>query len=230
MRISVFKEYLNRLLSDDLNAPVFELAKLPSPPNVCGHVKFQTGPKTFSTIDISSFPDTGLDEQDGARIALFVEGGAEIMIADGALRLLSKTPSRLKAILAHEVGHFLTNNRLIENYITPDKWNKQTRFLERAKKFPEQSHIEQKYYRAMFSSLLRGGVMHKELAADLVAVQYVPIDSLIAIHSDKLRHVNIAVRLEAHNRIKELSWYRERAVDEQSKVMKVKLLGARLIR
>ena len=195
----------------------------PDNAEVCGYVKFQTDGRRFKTIDIAIYPATGNKNHDLPHISISSREFAVILMADYVLQDLVRTPQRLKATLAHELGHFLTNNPAIPNYVTIDKFDKQTRYLKNYNKTPDKTFYADRYHRAMFSSLLRGGVMYKELSADIAASEYVTVDSLIALHSDKLRHENMAVRIESHNRMAELSRYNESEKPQVEKVLKVNI-------
>lgn len=125
--------------------------------------------------------------------------------------------NRLNAVIAHEMGHYICGHHTSPGYgrqldINTDRLIKLSR-LAGATDATEKDRL--KYLRAVMFNLLRGGVIERELEADLTASFFVPIDDLILIHTEDLDHFSPSAMLEKKNRIVKLNSYKDREVSEK---------------
>ena len=116
----------------------------------------------------------------------------------------------LKAVIAHEVGHFLSGH--LTSKKGPDfltgKIKKQKELLdlaERATTAEEYEPLYVEYMSLTLQLLLKGSVFKKELEADIHALNFVKATSLIALHSVTLDSTNFFTKLEKMNRINKIN-------------------------
>ena len=124
---------------------------------------------------------------------------------------LNSTENRLKAVIAHEVGHYVCNHHNAKNY--GRQLNVKTDRLNRLSNEAYNNALKFKtYIRAILFSLLRGGVIVRESEADAAAGLYVPLDDVIAIHTEDFIFKNKFAAYEKVNRVNWLNKLKEREV------------------
>lgn len=111
----------------------------------------------------------------------------------------------LLGILAHEIGHIEAGHFNTPADMNLDRNNRKLQHYLDAYKQDASDLNAIKYQTAVIIGLIRGGVFIGELEADMIAIKYAGIESIVAVHSKSLSSSNPAVRIEAVNRISRLS-------------------------
>lgn len=115
----------------------------------------------------------------------------------------------LKGIIAHELGHLINGDLEAGSdnlgWLTINK-ETQIRLFEIART-TGMAKDEDRYYRCVLSSMMRGGCLEKELNADLTALRFVPLEDIVYIHSLSFEKIkdNPYTTLEKVNRIRFLN-------------------------
>ena len=127
--------------------------------------------------------------------------GSLVKFTDGqvaiccSMELLFKNVD-LIAIFAHEIGHYLQNHLNAKQGDIPNKYIKQNRKAIRANN--QTDHV---YWGTR--AIVEGGYLVREYEADEIAVRFVGVNRLIALHTlDALQHPNALVAIEKMNRMK----------------------------
>lgn len=154
-------------------------------------------------------------------LADFVDGDIAVVISQQYF--VNADTTRLMAVIAHEVGHYILGHHKDSSY--GRQLNVRTERLETLSRKAGQEDASQKdhdcYVRAAMFSLLRGGCLVRETEADTAASIYVPVNDLILVHSEDLDHPNPAAVLEKKNR---LVWLNKTKETEPSVKLPIKLL------
>lgn len=124
----------------------------------------------------------------------------EIYIVASKDDFVTLSDSVLVAICAHEIGHYICGHIFGErsSFLTKNT-RKQTYYYNKRKETGEDCYML--YMRSVFFGLLRGGVLDREIEADIIASMYVSIDQLVYLHSRDLGASNKAAVAEKINRI-----------------------------
>ncbi|WP_396189401.1 hypothetical protein [Flavobacterium sp.] len=163
-----------------------------------GKVVFEDRDKREKELDLVIMCDVPDDASEGLFVT-FTDGSSAVALTEKCF--INKTYIRLIAIVAHEIGHFLTGQEVLKDNYLNIKKHKQKRLAKLYHNSGEDIKRLKQYYRSQLSSLLLGGVLTKEFEADIKALDYVPLDALTALHAEDLKHANPFVRLEKINRI-----------------------------
>lgn len=125
-------------------------------------------------------------------------------------QVYSDNMNGLYAVVAHEIGHYLAGHFEQEADAFVDvKREVQQFFFNRYKEDTTLAN-EISYMRSVFFSLLKGGVVVRELEADLTALRFVPVADLVHVHSQDFNNPkNVFTVVEKVNRIKRLNQYVE---------------------
>lgn len=150
-----------------------------------------------------------VDPQNSNTPCIVETESSEVFILISLNSLIEWSDEFVDAVLAHELGHHLCGhlNSSGVSFIDLRKVS-QARFYNLASQHqvPEHAHrYYRRYMSAVLSALLEGGVLDKEWEADIQALHYVSVASLVAVHSADLLKGSSTVRLEKHNRIARLS-------------------------
>lgn len=118
--------------------------------------------------------------------------------------LLNNLESLFGAV-AHEVGHYLSGhlNSTRSNGISSNL-RKQELYKGRFYETKEDKDAD-RYLRATYFGLFKGGVFNKELEADMKALEYVSTQTLIHMHLYFSKNENHILKLERMNRIQLLN-------------------------
>ena len=128
-------------------------------------------------------------------------GGSLVKFTDGQVAICVSMELLLKdvdliAIFAHEIGHHLQNHLNLKQLDVPNKYVKQNRKAIRANN--QTDHV---YWGTR--AIVEGGYLVREYEADEIAVRFVGVNRLIAMHTlDTLQHPNMLVVIEKMNRMK----------------------------
>ena len=154
-------------------------------------------------------------EDNQASFSQFKDGTFGIVFSKS---LFVKTPlNRLMAIIAHEVGHYLCDHLTKPSYGTQLNidYDRLVKLATKAGKKNCTKADTRDYLRAVMFSLLRGGMVLREMEADRYASFFVSVESLIAIHSEDLSHKNPFCSLEKRNRLVWLNTLAESETEEK---------------
>lgn len=197
---SLFKE----LYSHEVEAAKLNKSKDPFTKKI-GHVVFSHNKKT-GTVDLY----IGVSEEDDthksyANLVRFKDGTIGIVMEDthGLFTNVRLVPALLGAI-AHELGHYI-NGDLEEKTINEEFFLRGVDInFEKQKALTNSGH-EEKYVKCVVSSILKGGVLQGELAADVTAVQLNGLPNLLmAKMLDDSEVKNMLILIEKRNRINRL--------------------------
>lgn len=158
------------------------------------------GSVSFETIDgIKELPLVIDLENNIKEPHLIITTEDEIYIIASEDDFVTLSDSVLVAICAHEIGHYICGH-IFDN--RPSFLTKNTRkqsYYYRLRETGEDCYML--YMRSVFFGLLRGGVLDREIEADIIASMYVSIGQLVLIHSKYLNVNNKVVIAEKINRI-----------------------------
>lgn len=175
------------------------------------------------TKEIDFYLNCGVDVG-GPTLTLFTDGCMGIILPHEYFR--KSSTKRIMAVIAHEVGHYCCEHIIHQGY--GRQLDVDTERLEKLSKIASDKNSTDRdfknYARGLFFSLLRGGVTVREKEADLVASFYVPVDDLIAVHSeDLIPKYSLAARLEKANRLKFLNVLAEIETEQAEKKLSIKI-------
>jgi len=179
--------------------------------NVIGNVKVKTPEKEFE------FPlAVTIDDAFNKTASLFKskDGAIRIVFYIDFLSKLLNHPFRnaLLATCAHEVGHYLAghfDNDTSSAYLNVKPEIQQFFF----NRYSETKDVkdENNYMRCVATCLLKGGVIVRELEADIQALNFIDLADVVHMHSlDFDNKKNPFTVLEKVNRIKQLNAYAQK--------------------
>lgn len=172
---------------------------------VIGCVEFQTDVEKVKKLDFALL----LGEYERDPGALIETKGGYKFIGMGVKIFMSVPWYKIVATVAHEVGHYLDPEIASDDAKLLTERTSKLKLLKNlfnSEQNPLKSlPIYKRFNTATLTSLLRGGVLKQEIAADLIAVRYVHVNDLILTHMDDLSADNPFVRIEKQNRINFLS-------------------------
>lgn len=117
--------------------------------------------------------------------------------------------THLFCIIAHEIGHLLSGHFELEekknwlSHNTEDQIFFYKSMVSSETEKEKNTHYKN-YMSATLKSLLKGGYDIKEMEADKIALKFVDINDLMALHILTLSKNNVFCRIEKINRIKRL--------------------------
>lgn len=213
MKLSTYRALIQRLMDYDSNKEPYSII---ADVIHAGDIQFEL--PEFAKVEHS--PDSlpfylEVGGNAGSAYLCLFENGERAIVMDRDY-FVNNELDRIKAVLAHEVGHFLSNHHKNNCYGRQlhVKMSRLERLSYEASRSDESSDLR-RYFRAMMFSLVRGGCLTREMEADIVATLYVSVDSLIAVHSEDLTHSNPAAVLEKMNRLKWLNDLRKEITDRK---------------
>lgn len=137
----------------------------------------------------------------------------------------SEDMNDLYATVAHEIGHYLAGHfEKNANGNVDVKPEVQEFFFNRYQGNKTEAN-EVAYMRSVFFALLKGGVIIKEIEADLIALRFVELNDLVHIHTEDFQNKkNPFTVLEKVNRIRRLNKFSEdNDIDRQGYSLYIKL-------
>lgn len=230
MKLSVYKTLFREFIRSEQapRPPVSESVQLQERVKKVGVVVF-TDINTGSEREI----DLCLDYNNTDSGYIDVDKNGKVYICFSKIYFATTGLNRIIATIAHEIGHYLSGHLEKDhsaNFVFDNQnvgHNRQTK-IERFLSSIEENETNEKYiklfYRSVFSALLLGSCKEDEVQADLIAIQYVPVDDLILTHTEGLSHHNPFVRMEKQNRINMLS---RLPVVEKQKLLKLSIVYTR---
>lgn len=125
-------------------------------------------------------------------------------------QLFSHNMDALYATVAHEIGHYLCGHFENAPSASLDVKREVQDFFHKQYEHSPTPANEVAYMRSVFFALLKGGVVIRELEADMMALKFVPVANLVHIHTQDFDDkVNVFTVVEKVNRIKRLNHYAE---------------------
>lgn len=208
MKLSMFKSLFKSFKDSDVNRVEPKTEGRIVKQKKFGKVVYETAPGVTNEIDFILLFDIP-PEESNAIFATFVDGSVAIGLT---VEYFSKVSlGRLMGVIAHELGHHLCDHNSKEHVnvlnLKSDKTERLQLLWENEKCRLRQAIYADQFYRTQLSAIIQGAVLVRELEADLKALEYVPVDHLIAAHSEDLnnKYISSYSRQEKINRISVLS-------------------------
>ena len=213
----LFKLFLDRDVDQTEEATTITHSKFPL-------LKIKvTTPETTLTLDAylsgqqSNFSTSVVKTKKGDLFIVLDSAAVQMYLADDMSEVF-------RALVSHEIGHVLSGHfdeDSDKSWVTVNKAD-QVFLYDRYQENPTFNN-KMAYARSVFFSLMRGGVLDKEIEADMVALSFCTVESLITLHGFDLEKMdNPFTVLEKKNRIVELlRHWKETAIDRSGYTLEI---------